>query len=254
MNSYDSNLTDSQWEIIEQLLDEQRKRKYSLRVIVDAILYMSKTGVQWRMLPKDFPAWQLVYYYFRKWSYHGLTEQIHDLLLNKVREKKGKKPSPSLGLVDSQSVKTASMTKEKGIDGNKKISGRKRFIVTDTLGLILAIFITPANTAERQGAQDVFKEMRGKYPRMVKILADQGFDGEAFVKKVMLTFGWMVEIVAKVAGVGGFQVLPKRWIVERTFGWLGFQRRLVKDYEQVVEHSTSFIHWAMIRLMVRKLA
>lgn len=102
MNYYDSNLTDSQWEIIAQLLDEQRKRKYSLRVIVDAILYMSKTGVQWRMLPKDFPSWQLVYYYFRKWSYTGLTEQIHDVLISKVRQKKGKQASPSLGLVDSQ--------------------------------------------------------------------------------------------------------------------------------------------------------
>ena len=146
------------------------------------------------------------------------------------------------------------MTKEKGIDGHKKISGRKRFIVTDTLGLILAISITPANTAERQGAKEVFKEMRGKYPAMLKILADQGFDGQAFVNEVLLTFRWIVEIVTKVTGVGGFQVVPKRWIVERTFGWLGFQRRLVKDYEQVVEHSTSFIHWAMIRLMVRKLA
>jgi putative transposase len=158
-------------------------------------------------------------------------------------------------------VKTASMTKEKGIDGNKKISGRKRFIITDTSRCALssarpnfAIFITPANTAERQGAQQVFNEMRGEYPLMAKILAHQGFDSEAFVEKVMLTFGWIVKIVAKIAGVGGFQVLPKRWIVERTFGWLGFQRRLVKDYEQVIEHSTSFIHWAMIRLMVRKLA
>jgi transposase len=139
MNTYDSNLTDSQWEIIESILDDQRKRKYSLRVIINAILYISKTGGQWRMLPKDFPSWQLIYYYFRSWSYNGLTEQIHQVLLVKVRQKKGKQPSPSLGLVDSQSVKTASMTKEKGIDGNKKISGRKRFIVTDTLGLVLAI-------------------------------------------------------------------------------------------------------------------
>jgi putative transposase len=148
MKAYASNLTDSQWEIIKQLLEDQRKRKYSLRVMVDAILYITKTGVQWRMLPRDFPSWQLVYYYFRKWSYTGLTEQIHDRLLTQVREKKGRPASPSLGLVDSQSVKTASLTQQKGLDGNKKISGRKRFIVTDTIGLILAIFITPANLGE----------------------------------------------------------------------------------------------------------
>ncbi len=254
MNTYDSNVTDSQWEIIEQVLDQQRKRKYCLRVIVDAILYMSKSGVQWRLLPNDFSKWQLVYYYFRKWSLEAITEQMHEQLLAKVREKKGKPASPSLGLVDSQSIKTASVTKEKGIDGNKKINGRKRFIVTDTLGLILAIFIAPAHMGERQGAEQVLQQMRGKYPRMVKILADQGFDGEAFSEKIGRSFGWILQIVAKVAGVGGCQGLPKRWIGERTFGWLGFQRRLVKDYEVVLEHSTTFIHWAMSRLMVRKLA
>lgn len=251
--NYDSNLTDSQWEIIKCLLDEQRKRKYSLRIIVDAILYITKSGVQWRLLPKDFPKWQLVYYYFRKWSFEGITEQIHERLLAKLREKKGKQSSPSLGLIDSQTVKTASVTKEKGIDGNKKISGRKRFIITDTLGLILAIFIAPANLGERAGAEQVLREMRGKYPRIVKIVADQGFDGLAFIERIRQNFGWIVEIVAKVAGLGGFQVLPKRWIVETTFAWLAFHRRLVKDYEVVVEHSTSFVHWTMIRLMLRKL-
>jgi putative transposase len=251
--NYDSNLTDSQWEIISEIIDDQRKRKYSLRLIVDAILYVTKSGVQWRLLPKDFPKWQLVYYYFRKWSLNGLTEQIHESLLAKVRRKKGKQASPSLGLMDSQSIKTTSVTQEKGIDGNKKISGRKRFIVTDTIGLILAIFIAPANTGEREGAEQVLRTMRGKYPRLVRILADQGFDGQAFIEKIERTFGWVLEIVAKAAGIGGFQVLPKRWIVERTFGWLAFQRRLVKDYEDIIEHSTCFVHWAMIRLMVRKL-
>lgn len=252
--NYDSNLTDSQWEIISEMLDDQRKRKYSIRLIVDAILYITKSGIQWRMLPKDFPKWQLVYYYFRKWSFNGETEQIHEHLLAKVRKKKGKQASPSLGLLDSQSVKTASATEEKGIDGHKKVQGRKRFIVTDTIGLILAIFIAPANMGERQGAEQVLQTMRGKYPRLVKILADQGFDGQSFTKKIELTFGWVLDIVVKVAGIGGFQLLPKRWVVERTFGWLAFQRRLVKDYEVIIEHSTTFIHWAMIRIMVRKLA
>lgn len=257
MNNYDTNLSDSQWEIIEKIIDDKRKRKHSLRVIVNAILYLTKTGIQWRMLPKDFPKWQLVYYYFNKWAGDGLTEQIHDILIKQVRKSKQKEISPSLGLIDSQSVKTASVTQEKGIDGNKKVQGRKRFIVTDTLGLILAISICPANIGEREGAKLVMKELQFKraafrYPRLIKILADQGFDGEEFVNKIYRTFGWVLEIVAKVAGVSGFQVQPIRWVVERTFGWLGFQRRLVRDYEVLTQNSIAFIHWAMIRLMVRK--
>lgn len=253
MNNYDTNLSDSQWEVIEKMLNDQRKRKYSLRVIVNAILYITKTGVQWRMLPQDFPKWQLVYYYFSKWAGEGLTEEIHDSLIKQVRKSKGKEESPSLGLIDSQSVKTASVTKEKGIDGNKRVQGRKRFIVTDTLGLILAISVCPANTGEREGAKLVMQELRFRYPRLVKILADQGFGGEEFINSIAKTFSWILEIVAKVAGIGGFQVQPIRWVVERTFGWLGFQRRLVKDYETLTQNSIAFTHWAMIRLMVRKL-
>lgn len=253
MNQYDTNLSDSEWEVIEKILNDKRKRKHSLRSIINAILYITKTGVQWRLLPQDFPKWQLVYYYFSKWSAEGLTEEIHDLLIKQVRKSKGKPASPSLGLLDSQSVKTASVTKEKGIDGNKKVQGRKRFIVTDTLGLILAISVCPANTGERQGAQLVFKELRFKYPRLIKILADQGFGGAEFINSIYKTFGWILAIVAKVAGVGGFQVQPIRWVVERTFAWLGFQRRLVRDYETLTQNSIAFTHWAMIRLMLRKL-
>jgi len=130
--SYETNLTDARWKIIAEFIEDGRKRKYSLRTIIDALLYVVKTGCQWRYLPKGFPKWQLVYYYFRKFETTGLIEIIHDTLREKVRLKKGKQVSPSLGLVDSQSVKTASVTKEKGIDGNKKVAGRKRFILTDT--------------------------------------------------------------------------------------------------------------------------
>lgn len=249
---YDTNLTDSEWKAIEKFLNTGRKRKFSLRLIVDAILYVSKTGCQWLLLPKDFPKWQLVYYYFRQWSARGLTEQIHDSLVIAVREKSNKKASPSLGLLDSQSVKTASITQEKGFDGNKKVQGRKRFIVTDTLELILGMVICTANTGERAGGKQILHTLRGKYPHLIKILVDQGFDGEPFAK-VEQGFGWIIDVVAKVVGVSGFQVFPKRWIVERTFGWLGFQRRLVKDYEVKTDHSISFTRWAMIRLMVRKL-
>ena len=171
-----------------------------------------------------------------------------------MRVKAKREVSPSLGLLDSQSVKTASLSDIKGIDANKKINGRKRFVVTDTLGWIIGLMVVAASVQERAGAEQLFVLMSGKYPRLEKVLADQGFDGEEFTSRIGKTFGFILEIVKRVLGVGGFQVLPKRWVVERTFGWLMFNRRLVKDYEEKTEHSEAFIQMAMIRLMVRKLA
>lgn len=252
--SYNTDLTDSQWQVITPLIDDQRKRKHSVREIVNAILYLTKSGCQWRLLPTEFPKWQLVYYYFRKWAANGLLSKLHARLRQQVRVKKGREPSPSLGLVDSRSVKTASLTPEKGFDGNKKINGRKHFVMTDTLGLIWGLVIVAADVGERTGAQLLCQELAGKMPRLEKILGDQGFEGEQFIRTIWENFGWVLEIVKKVLGVSGFQVLPKRWIVERTFGWLVFHRRLVKDYEEKVNHSEAFIQWAMIRLMVRTLA
>lgn len=252
--SYETNLTDARWKIIAEFIEDGRQRKHHLRSIVDAILYVVKTGCQWRYLPQDFPKWQLVYYYFRKFETTGLLEIMHDTLRERVRVKKGKEISPSLGLVDSQSVKTASVTEEKGIDGNKKVNGRKRFILTDTLGLMMGILIVAANVGERSGAEKLFNETKGKYPRLEKVLADQGFDGGKYVARIELLFGFVFEIVNKVLGVGGFQVQPKRWIVERTFGWLIWNRRLVKDYEEKTEVSKAFIQLAMIRLMLKQLA
>ena len=246
---YQTNLTDSQWEIIAEILEDGRKRQHSLQVIVNAIFYVTKTGVQWRNLPTDFPKWQLVYYYFRKWSRGGLISEIHQILYEKVRIKENRELSPSLGLLDSQSVKSASVTGEKGLDANKKINGRKRFVVTDTLGWIIGLMVVAASVQEREGAEKLFALMDGKYPRLKKVLADQGFNGEEFTAtRIGKTFGFLLEIVKKVLGVGGFQVLPRRWVVERTFGWLMFNRRLVKDYEVKIEHSEAFIEMAMIRL------
>lgn len=157
--------------------DRLAKRFQEKVDINDQINSVVKTGCGWRYLPKDFPNWQLVYDYFRKFETTGLIEILHDTLREKVRVKKGKEISPSLGLVDSQSVKTASVTMDKGLDGNKKVNGRKRFILTDTLGLMMGILIVAANTGERAGAESLFYEARGKYPRLQKVLADQGFDG-----------------------------------------------------------------------------
>lgn len=202
------------------------------------------------MLPNDFPDWELIYYYHLTWSKNGVVKQIHDSLVIQTRLESGKEASPSLGLVDSQTVKTMSFTKEKDYDGNKKMVGGKRFIVTDTLGLMLGLVIIQANTGERAGALLVFAQLQNRFSRLVKILADQGCNGVEFIEKVKDSFGLVLEV--QVLGKGPFQVLAKRWIVERTFAWLMFHRRLTKDYQVKITHSQAFIYWAMIRIMSKK--
>lgn len=253
---YPTDLTDSQWQAIQQWLPIQvksRKRKHSLRLIVNAILYVTKGGIQWRMMPHDLPAWPLVYYYFRKWSANGTVEQIHNQLVTQVRLQAGREVSPSLGLIDSQTVKTMSVSIQKGFDGNKKIQGRKRFIVTDVLGLLLALSIQEANTGERAGALLVLARLGNRFSRLQTILADQGFDGAEFISKVKTQLMLSLVVVCQVLGVKGFTVVPKRWIVERTFGWFSFHRRLSKDYEVKLPHAESFIYWTMIRIMSRRI-
>jgi putative transposase len=252
MKRYQTDLTDSQWQFIKNIENDKRKRKHDLRELWNALLYIAKSGCQWRMMPINFPKWQLVYYYFRKWESYGIIENVHDTIHEKVRVGMGKEPSPSLGLMDSQSVKTSSMTLEKGYDGNKKVNGRKRHIITDTLGFLMAIVIHDANINDREGAKLLLKNVQYKYPRLKKIIVDQGYTGE-LVEWTMRVFGWILEVVVKVAGVSGFNVLPKRWIVERTFGWFNFQRRLSKDYELLPCCSEAMIRLSMIRIMLNKI-
>ena len=252
MKRYQTDLSDSQWQVIKNIEGDKRKRKHSLREIWNALLYLSKSGCQWRMMPINFPKWQLAYYYFRKWGSYGIIEHVHDTIYKKVRAKMGKEASPSLGLMDSQSVKTSSMTLEKGFDGNKKVNGRKRHIITDTLGFLMAIVIHDANINDREGAKLLLKNVQYKYPRLKKIMVDQGYTGE-LAEWALKTFGWVLKIVVKVAGISGFNVLPKRWIVERTFGWFNFQRRLAKDYELLPCCSEAMIRLSMIRIMLNKI-
>lgn len=251
MKKHATDLTDSQWAKIEKFFT-QRKRKHSLREIIDALLYIVKTGIQWRMLPHNYPKWELVYYYFRRWTGEGLIEEIHDALRSFCRKQAGRNESPSLGLIDSQSVKTSCITKDKGYDAGKKVSGRKRHIITDTMGFILAVIVHNANIQDRDGAKLVLKELQYKFPRLKKILADGGYRGE-LIEWTLLVLGWTLEVVAKVAGVSTFVVIPRRWVVERTFGWFNFNRRLAKDYEVVNECSVAFIHLAMIRVMLNRI-
>jgi len=236
---YPTDLTDAQWQAIQKALPakiKMRKRKHPLRSIINGILYVTKGGIQWRMLPNDLPDWRLVYYYFRSLSQAGVVKLVHDALVVRCRHQAKREASPSLGLLDSQSVKTMSVTDQKGFDGNKRLTGRKRFLVVDVLGLVLSLSITTANTGERAGALLVLAGLGGRFERLKTILADQGFDGVDFLAKVKQQFALTVEVVCQVLGVKGFEVVPKRWIVERTFGWWAFHRRLAKDYEVNTAH------------------
>jgi putative transposase len=253
MRNYPSDLTDSQWQVIENLINNGRKRKYGMRTITDALLYITKSGCQWRMLPKNYPPWESVYYYFRKWKSYGIIEEVHDYLVSKVRKKSNKKETPSVGIIDSQSAKAINVCQGGlGYDGGKKIKGRKRHIVVDTLGMVLAVVIHPANIHDSKAAIEVFQALKDKYINgIVKIFADGGYQGETLSDWAKQKMGWIVEVV-KRNETGKFKVLPKRWIVERTFAWISFQRRMSKDYERYPESSQAFVHLSMVRVMLNR--
>lgn len=250
---YSTDLTDSQYSTILSIMEDKRKRKHSLREIFNGIFYMLKTGCQWRMIPRDFPKWQLIYYYFTKWKHDGTIEMIHEELREKTRKNAGKNISPSMGLIDSQSIKTTrSGGLCRGIDGGKKVKGRKRHIITDTMGLLLVVVVHAANIHDSKAALNVIKQLRGRFDRLVKIVGDGGYRGE-LVKKTKKMFGWILEIVLRTDSSSGFQVLPKRWIVERTFSWFESYRRLAKDYEYHADTSEAMIQLSMIKLMLNRI-
>jgi putative transposase len=249
---YPTDLTDSQSKVIESILNDQRKRKFPLRIILDAIMYINKGGIQWRLLPNEFPSWQLVYYYFRKWTRIGLWEKVQTKLREMLREKHDRKPCPSMGIVDSQSIKNSEWgIPDKGFDGNKKIKGRKRHIVVDTLGLLLCIIVTPANIHDSVAAELVLKKMKGKFPRLKKILADGGYLGERLIQLARSCLRCSFEVVTRKEECG-FHVIPKRWIVERSIGWFNWHRRLCRDYEANMDSSEAWVYIASISMMIRK--
>jgi putative transposase len=250
MKKYSTDLNDLQWQIIENIQKDKRARKYSLRIIWGAIFYITKTGCQWRLLPIDFPPWQTVYYYFNKWKREGLIEEIHDLMVKETRIKAGKNEKPSVGIIDSQSVKTTSVAgEERGYDAGKKTKGRKRHIIVDTMGLILAVVVHSAEIQDRDRAKQVMEYIRFRYDSIIKIFADGGYAGQ-LIEYVNNAFTWVLEIVKRNST--GFKILPKRWIVERTLSWISNYRRNSKDYEYLTESSVAMIQLSMIRLMLNR--
>lgn len=228
-----------------------------LRLVCNALLYFVRAGCAWRMLPRDFGPWQTVYHYFRLWSKQGHWLVIHDVLRDTVRAEAGKRAEPTAAILDSQTVRSADQAGERGYDAAKKTKGIKRHVLVDTLGLLLGICITPADVPERQGARGLLAPLLRCFRWLRCVWADQGYGGPELAEWVAAhrkTGTVRLEVVPRLQDQRGFQVLRKRWIVERTFGWLMKHRRLVRHYEVKTPHAEACVHVAMIGIMLRRLA
>ena len=251
MTNYPTNVSDSQWQIISKYLDVARNRKYDLREIVNAILYVVKTGCQWRMLPGDFAPWKSVYYYFSVWKSNEIFEILHESLVEKVRVKQGKKEEPTAAVIHAQSVKNTLVSSEdKGFDAGKKVKGIKRHIIVDTLGLVLAVVIQSASVQDRDGAESVINKMLESWHKVIKIFADGGYRGQ-LIETIKMKFKIELEII-KRDELHTFKILPKRWIVERTFAWIDTNRRNSKNYERLNNTSVAMVHLSAIRIMLNR--
>ena len=259
---YPSNLTDQEWSIIHPLLPEPRSRlgyrgrpvTTESRAIVNAILYITRAGCQWRALPNDFPHWRTVYEYFNRWEKEGTLDRIHNELRDQIREGAGREIEPTAAILDSQSVKTVGPGDEQGYDGNKKIKGRKRHIAVDVLGLLLVLVVHSAGIVDCKGGHTVLEQLFRDFPTIRKVWADGGYKGKPLQNRAS-EHGTILEVILPDKSKGpGFNLRPWCWIVERTFSWLKGCRRLAKDYERTTEHSRGFILLAMTHLMVKRLA
>lgn len=276
MELYPSDLTDEEWAILEPLIPPEkpggRPRQVDMRVVLNGIFYVLRAGCAWRMIPREYPPKSTVYSYFARFRDEGVWEQIMTTLRERCRVEAGREATPSAGIIDSQSVRTTDRGGPHGYDGGKKLSGRKRHIFVDTTGLLLNVVVHIASIQDRQGVRLLLEPLKDVFPRMKKVWLDVGYSGTG-KKWIEQEMGWEAEIV-KHAWTGlrgvwvpkgtevnweeiippGFHVLPRRWVVERTFAWIGRNRRMSKDYEYLTSSSESMVQLAMIRLMLRRLA
>lgn len=255
---YDTDLTDAQWAVLKPMLPGTPKLgrpATDRRRIIDALLYIAKGGIPWRLLPKSFPPWQTVYHVFRQWTKNNTWEALNDRLRALVRKASGKRSRPTAAILDSQSVKSDPHGGAVGYDAAKKIKGRKRHLLVDTLGLVLGVLVTPANVAERDGAKTLLGLVLGWLTWLRLIWVDGGYTGDPFAQWVKTQRRKLeVAVVKRSDHTTGFQLLPRRWVVERTFGWLMRHRRLVRDYETIPASAEAWVYIAMLRIQLRRLA
>ncbi|SLM30782.1 transposase [Desulfamplus magnetovallimortis] len=260
---YPTDVTDSEWEIVLQFIPKPKSGKgksgrpaSDLRNVFNGIRYVNKTGCQWRMLPNDFGPWSTIYGYYNKWSKLKIWKTLMDELRKMVRKRQGRKPDPSAGSVDSQSVKSSIQGESIGIDGGKLVKGRKRHILVDTLGLILSVIVTPANEGDRNGLKNLLTDyFSNGISRLRKIWVDGGYSGSAlkeWVRKLKKTHQIDLEVSEKEGK--GFNVVKKRWVVERTFAWIYNFRRNSKDYERKTDNSEAMIQISMISILLNRLS
>ena len=252
---YPTDLTDEEWALVLPFLPAPqgrgRKPATDLREVLNALRYLARTSGGWRMLPKDFPPWQTVYWWFRRFVRRLLFKTLHDVALMLDRERAGREQSPTAGVIDSQSVK-APAAKSRGFDAGKKVVGRKRHIAVDTDGRLLMVNLTAPDISDSTGAQEIVTAVRKRWPWLKHLFADGAYDRTKLMDAAAYR-NFVIEIVRRTDKEGGFKVLPRRWVVERTFGWMTRWRRLVRDYEQRIDVSEAMIHVALGSLMLRRI-